>query len=505
MRVIAGVFAVSVIAIVSVIPARAEVVSTELLDKRLGTEGNLAAVAASGSYNDLANKPTIPAAANDATLDIQKNGTSVGTFTANASTNKVINITVPTGTLASKNTVTSAEITDGTIVNADISGSAAIAPSKIAIDTVSTYENIPAADKEKRIPSVALAEEIAGATADAAVSSAVANVGKTYQVKSTAAYQMGGANGAWTTMSADQQNALNSKVTAAKVTTYDGYATTIANKQDKSTAVTHTANTAAGDSTHPVYVNASGVATKIDKVAAAAAADTATSATKATQDASGNTITTTYATKSEMNAVKSTAEGKQDALTAGAYITITKDETSGKTTIASTGPTYTLPAATANALGGVKSGGNITVGTDGAVTVNQAASATNATNATNATKATQDASGNTITTTYATKTELTNGLAGKQGTLKAGSNISIAADGTISATDTNTTYGAAGTGLGLVKSGGVATVSGGQITAVSKATNADNATNATNATTATNAKKICSGSTCTSFVDIWVE
>lgn len=399
MRVIAGVFAVSVIAILSVIPARAELVSTELLNKRLGTEGNLATVAHTGSYNDLANKPTIPAAANNATLDIQKNGTSVGTFTANASTNKTINITVPTGTLASKNTVTSAEITDGTIVNADINASAAIAPTKIAIDTVSTYEDIPAADKEKRIPSVALAEEISGVTADAAVTSAVENVGKTYQVKSTAAYQMGGENGAWTTMSTDQQNALNSKVTAAKVTAYDGYATTIASKQDKSTAVTHTANTAAGDSTHPVYVNSSGVATKIDKVAAAANADTATSATKATQDASGNVITTTYATK----------------------------------------------------------------------------------------------------------TELTNGLAGKQGTLKAGSNISIASDGTISATDTNTTYGAAGTGLGLVKSGGVATVSGGQITAVSKATNADNATNATNATTATNAKKICSGSTCTAFVDIWVE
>lgn len=386
MRVIAGVFAVSVIAIVSVIPARAEVVSTELLDKRLGTEGNLATVAHTGSYNDLANKPTIPAA------QVQPD------WNATSGMGQIKN--KPTlGTLAGKSAVTSAEITNGTIVNDDISGSAAIAPTKIAIDTVSTYENIPAADKEKHIPSVALAEEISGATADAAVASAVANVGKTYQVKSTAAYQMGGANGTWTTMSTDQQNALNSKVTAAKITTYDGYATTIANKQDKSTAVTHTANTAAGDSTHPVYVNASGVATKIDKVAAAATADTAGSATKATQDASGNVITSTYATK----------------------------------------------------------------------------------------------------------TELTNGLAGKQGTLKAGSNISIAADGTISATDTNTTYGAAGTGLGLVKSGGVATVSGGQITAVSKATNADNATNATNATTATNAKKICSGSTCTAFVDIWVE
>ena len=52
----------------------------------------------SGNYNDLTNKPTIPAAANNATLNIQRNGTSVGTFTANASTNKTINITVPTTT-----------------------------------------------------------------------------------------------------------------------------------------------------------------------------------------------------------------------------------------------------------------------------------------------------------------------------------------------------------------------------------------------------------------------
>lgn len=41
------------------------------------------------------NKPTIPTV-NNATLTIQKNSTNVGTFTANASSNKTINITVPT-------------------------------------------------------------------------------------------------------------------------------------------------------------------------------------------------------------------------------------------------------------------------------------------------------------------------------------------------------------------------------------------------------------------------
>ena len=55
----------------------------------------LATVATSGSYDDLSNKPTIPTV-NNATLTIQKNGTTVKTFTANASSNVTANITVPT-------------------------------------------------------------------------------------------------------------------------------------------------------------------------------------------------------------------------------------------------------------------------------------------------------------------------------------------------------------------------------------------------------------------------
>ena len=55
---------------------------------------SLATVATTGNYNDLSNKPTIPTV-NDATLTIQKNGTTIDTFTANAAINKTINITVP--------------------------------------------------------------------------------------------------------------------------------------------------------------------------------------------------------------------------------------------------------------------------------------------------------------------------------------------------------------------------------------------------------------------------
>lgn len=58
---------------------------------------SLATVATSGSYNDLSNKPTIPTV-NNATLTIQKNGSNVATFTANASSNVTANISVPTNT-----------------------------------------------------------------------------------------------------------------------------------------------------------------------------------------------------------------------------------------------------------------------------------------------------------------------------------------------------------------------------------------------------------------------
>lgn len=50
-----------------------------------------------GSYNDLTNKPTIPTV-NNGTLTIQKNGTTVATFSANQSENATANIIVPTKT-----------------------------------------------------------------------------------------------------------------------------------------------------------------------------------------------------------------------------------------------------------------------------------------------------------------------------------------------------------------------------------------------------------------------
>ena len=57
---------------------------------------SLATVATSGDYDDLTNKPSIPTVG-DGTITIQKNGSTVDTFTTNQSTNKTVNITVTEG------------------------------------------------------------------------------------------------------------------------------------------------------------------------------------------------------------------------------------------------------------------------------------------------------------------------------------------------------------------------------------------------------------------------
>lgn len=88
---------------------RANLVSGEsfstILGKLMKWYTDLKSVAFSGSYTDLTNQPTIPAAANNGTLTIQKNGTNVQTFTADQSTNATANIVTDdwaaTGTVSS--------------------------------------------------------------------------------------------------------------------------------------------------------------------------------------------------------------------------------------------------------------------------------------------------------------------------------------------------------------------------------------------------------------------
>lgn len=137
---------------------------------------------------------------------------------------------------------------------------------------------------------------------------------------------------------------------------------------------------------------------------------------------SNKTIIDSNSTELENLTTKLTELGntKQDKLTAGKNITITKN------TISATDTTYT--AGTGLSLKGTE------FSVDPALIPNSD---------------TVDDKISEALKTYATKTELTTGLDKKQNALKAGANIKIDAEtNTISATDTNTTY-SAGEGLNL--------------------------------------------------------
>ena len=77
----------------------------------------------------------------------------------------------------------------------------------------------------------------------------------------------------------------------------------------QNTGVKHTASTAVGSETVPVYVASDGTATPITSYSGNAA-----TATKATQDASGNVITTTYATKTELGTTNSNVAANTSAI-----------------------------------------------------------------------------------------------------------------------------------------------------------------------------------------------
>lgn len=122
-----------------------------------------------------------------------------------------------------------------------------------------------------------------------------------------------------------------------------------------------------------------------------------------TTDADGNVQATTQITQSQVDGLTGALNAKADTTDIPTKTSQLSND-SGFITSGDLPGEYELPVATENALGGVKSGGDIAVNNaTGAVTVQHAARADTATSAT---KATQDASGNVITTTYAKKSEI---------------------------------------------------------------------------------------------------
>ena len=119
-------------------------------------------------------------------------------------------------------------------------------------------------------------------------------------------------------------------------------------------------------------------------------AETAGSATKAAQDAGGNDIASTYATKAELAGAGSfNASGTYPNLTAG-------EATHADSADSASTASYATSAGSAATATYATSAGSAT----------NAANATSAASATNATNATNDGEGNNIAATYATKAEL---------------------------------------------------------------------------------------------------
>ena len=150
------------------------------------------------------NKPTIPTV-NNATLTIQKNGSTVKTFTANASSNVTANITVPTKT--SDVTNDSGFLTASTLPIAGTN----------TLGAVSVGAGL-------EISSGGVLSATGGGTADAVAWGHVTGSLADQTDLQTAL------NGKQASLSTAQLNAANSGITSAKVSTYDGYASTIASK-----------------------------------------------------------------------------------------------------------------------------------------------------------------------------------------------------------------------------------------------------------------------------------
>ena len=129
---------------------------------RYDSNTQLAKVAATGSYNDLSNKPSIPSVGNG-TITIQKNGTAVDTFTTNQSSSKSINITVPTAVSDLTNDsgfitgITSSDVTTAlgyTPGTSNFSGAYADLTGKPTLATVATTGSYDDLTNKPTIPTV---------------------------------------------------------------------------------------------------------------------------------------------------------------------------------------------------------------------------------------------------------------------------------------------------------------------------------------------------------------
>ena len=344
MKRLTSILAISVIAVMSAGAARADIASTTYVDNKVTPVSNQANTNASeieklqsgkqdksamvGSDSDKLdnpdnniNYPTVAAVYTITTnaLGNQVNNKLDKTFTGETDKSKAV-ITNDKGAITT-GTISSAMITDGTIVNDDIAADALIAQSKIA----GLADSIADAKKAGTDANTALEtyktsnnEAVKAVKATADNTAAAVNDGKTGLA---ATKQIADANAAKlaTMATSATVTALTTRVETAE--------NNIKGKQDKLVSSGDNANIS-GSNGVTVTVGADGkiavsgnqnaidiaIAGKLGKN------ENAVSATKATQDGDGNTITATYATKTELgkkqNALGYTAENTANKVTA---------------------------------------------------------------------------------------------------------------------------------------------------------------------------------------------
>ena len=327
MKRLTSILAISVIAVMSAGAARADIASTTYVDtkaaanaKEIAKKENVANKVVSGGDMEAALK----AADADTKYPTLKAALEVAQVAAGAATAEL-------GTLASKdsvsnalidaNAVTSDKIANGTITNDDIATNAAIAQSKIA----------------------GLAASIADAKSAGTAATTALN---DYKTSNDAAVAKKADSATMTTELAKKENTTN-KVTAISSTSTDtqypsakAVYTELAKKQNNITID----SALSSDSTNPVQnkVVNTALAGKLGKT------ENAVSATKATQDGNGNTITTTYATKTELGTKqnKLVSDGANANISGSNGVTVTVG-TDGK--IAVSGNQTAIDTAIANA------------------------------------------------------------------------------------------------------------------------------------------------------------
>ena len=345
---------------------------------------SFATVATSGSYNDLSNKPTIPTV-NNATLTIQKNGTTVSTFTANASSDVTANIAVPTATsdlnndsgfitsipTASSNTLGGIKVGSGLSIDNDGVLSASSGPNTLTITVTEDQQN----------PGTYVWSGATLAQLEAAV-----DAGKTIFV-----------------------NDVGANYNPLAVTNAGFYGS------DQEPEAQLFINNGADVTVYYLYYDNAAEISEFNCITSSDKASTSSYGITKLSTSTSSTSTTLAATPSAVKAAYDLANSKQDALTAGTNITI-----SG-TTISATDTTYT--AGTGLDLTGTQFSIDNTVALKSEIPTVNNATLTITQNGTSAGTFTANASSNTTIaltdTTYSAFTGATSSVAGSAGLVPA--------------------------------------------------------------------------------------